>query len=148
LNIRLVWASASLQPHVDAGRARLVAVTNSQRAPALPAVPTVAEAGFPALTFDGLVGLFGPHDMAQAARDRIAADIRAELAGPAVAARLATSGAVVCPGNAAEFAASLAQQRATLAAAVKALGIRGIEAGRGSRVCGLCRRRQWRSLIS
>jgi tripartite-type tricarboxylate transporter receptor subunit TctC len=114
-----------LQPHVDAGRAKLVAVTNSFRAPPLPNMPTVAEAGFPALTFDGLVGLFGPRDMAQAARDRIAADIRTEAADPAVGTRLAASGAVVSPGNAAEFAASLEQQRATLAAAVKALGIRG-----------------------
>ena len=27
-------------------------------------MPTVAEAGFPALTFDGLIGLFGPRGMA------------------------------------------------------------------------------------
>lgn len=115
---------AIVQPHVAAGRAKLIAVTNGERAPAHPDVPTVAQAGFPALTFDGLVGLFGPRDMAPAARDRIAADIRAVLADPAIASRLAASGAAVAPGTAAELAAALEGQRAKLAAAVKALGIK------------------------
>jgi tripartite-type tricarboxylate transporter receptor subunit TctC len=114
-----------LQPHVAAGRARLIAVTNSERAPAQPDVPTVAQAGFPALTFDGLVGLFGPRDMATAARDRVADDIRAVLADPALASRFAASGAAVSPGTSAEFAAAIEGQRAKLATAVKALGIKG-----------------------
>jgi tripartite-type tricarboxylate transporter receptor subunit TctC len=116
---------AIVQPHVAAGRAKLVAVTNSARVGAHPDVPTVAEAGFPALTFDGLVGIFGPKDMAQSARDRIAADVRTVLADPTVASRLAASGAAIAPGNSAEFAAALEGQRAKLAAAVKVLGIKG-----------------------
>jgi tripartite-type tricarboxylate transporter receptor subunit TctC len=115
---------AIMQPHVTAGRAKLIAVTNSERAPAHPDLPTVAQAGFPALTFDGLVGLFGPRDMATAARDRIAADIRAVVADPAIASRLAASGAAVSPGTAAELAAAFEEQRAKLATAVKALGIK------------------------
>jgi tripartite-type tricarboxylate transporter receptor subunit TctC len=83
-------------------------------------VPTVTEAGFPALTFEGLAGLFGPRDIARRAS---ASNIRAELNEPALAARLAGAGAAVSPGNAAEFAASLEQQCKTLAAAVKAPGI-------------------------
>jgi len=116
---------AIVQPHVAAGRAKLVAVTNSARVSAHPDVPTVAEAGFPALTFDGLVGIFGPKDMAQASRDRIAADVRTVLADPTVASRLAASGAAIAPGNSAEFAAALEGQRAKIAAAVKVLGIKG-----------------------
>jgi tripartite-type tricarboxylate transporter receptor subunit TctC len=107
-----------IQPHVQAGRAKLVAVTNSQRAPSAPDVPTVTEAGFPGLTFDGLIGVFGPRDLPTAARERIAADIRAVLSEPAVVARLTAMGTAVSPGNAAEFAASIEQQRARLAAAL------------------------------
>jgi len=111
-------------PHVQAGRARLVAVTNTKRAPSHPDIPTVTEAGFPALTFDGLVGLFGQRSMTAAARERIAADVRAVLAESAVTQRLTSMGAMVTPGDAAEFAASLEAQRTMLAEMVKVLGIK------------------------
>jgi tripartite-type tricarboxylate transporter receptor subunit TctC len=111
-------------PHVQAGRAKLVAVTNAKRAPSHPDVPTVTEAGFPALSFDGLIGLFGQRSMSAAARERIAADIRAVLGEPAIVQRLTSMGATVSPGDAAEFAASLEGQRAMLAKMVKVLGIK------------------------
>jgi len=41
------------------------------RAPTQPKIPTAAEAGYPALTIDGLVGLFGPPGMPLALRQRI-----------------------------------------------------------------------------
>src|SRR5262245_44140948 len=63
---------ANMQAHVQAGRAKFIAITNSARAPTWPDLPTVAEAGFPALTFDGLIGVFGQRDIAAAARARIA----------------------------------------------------------------------------
>jgi len=60
---------------------KLLAVTNSVRAPTEPNLPTVAEAGYPALAIDGLVGLFGPPGMPLDLRQRITADIRAITAG-------------------------------------------------------------------
>jgi tripartite-type tricarboxylate transporter receptor subunit TctC len=105
-----------VQPHVQAGRARLVAVTNSRRSASHPDVSTIAEAGFPGLTFDGLVGIFGPRDLPPAARERIAADIRTILADPAITSRLIGMGAGVIPGDGVEFAASIDAQRAKLAA--------------------------------
>ena len=119
-----VGALAIVQPHVQSGRARLIAVTNSQRAPGFPDTPTVAEAGFPELTFDGLIGLFGPLDMPQAVRDRIAADIKEAVADPTVASRLTATGQLINPGTAAEFAASLEAQRKTLAAIANKLGVK------------------------
>jgi tripartite-type tricarboxylate transporter receptor subunit TctC len=104
-----------LLPHVQAGRARLVAVTNSRRSASHPDLPTVGQAGFPGLTFDGLVGIFGPRDLAPAARERIATSIRTVLAEPAIAARLIGMGAGVIPGDGVEFAASIDEQRAKLA---------------------------------
>jgi tripartite-type tricarboxylate transporter receptor subunit TctC len=109
-----------VQPHAQAGRAKLVAVTNSRRSASHPDLPTVGEAGFPGLTFDGLVGIFGPRDLPAAARERIATSIRSVLAEPAIASRLIGMGAGVVPGDGIEFAASIDEQRAKLAAALGA----------------------------
>ncbi len=53
-------AYAIARPQVQAGKVKVLAVTNTARASTIPDIPTVAEAGYPALTMDGLVGLFGP----------------------------------------------------------------------------------------
>ena len=66
-----------MRPQLEAGKIKLLAVTNTVRAPSEPNIPTVQEAGYPALTLDGLVGLFGPTGMPLELRERITADIRA-----------------------------------------------------------------------
>ena len=105
-----------LMPHAQAGRAKLVAATNSKRVATQPDLPTIAEAGYPGLTFDGLVGIFGPRYLPQAARDRIADGMRTVLSDPAVSTRIVEMGSGINPGNGAEFAASIDEQRAKLAA--------------------------------
>jgi len=119
-----VGALAIVQPHIQSGRVKLIAVTNSQRASTQKDTPTVAEAGFPELTFDGLIGVFGQRNMAQSVRDRIAADIKEAVSDPAVSARLTATGQVVSPGTGAEFKKSMDEQSAKLAAIVKQLGIK------------------------
>ena len=114
---------ALMLPHIQAGRARLIAVTNTTRSAVEPDVPTVGEAGFPGLTFDGLVGLFAQRDMPSAVRERIATDLRAVLAEPDIAERLNRMGAMVSPGGSAEFAGALESQHEKLAEVAKALGI-------------------------
>src|SRR5207244_12213721 len=69
-----VAALAIMRPQVAAGRVKIIAVTNNERAPILPDVPTAREAGHPALAIDGLVGLFGPREMPADLRNRIAAE--------------------------------------------------------------------------
>ena len=118
-----VHAMAAVQPLMQAGRVKALAVTNRARGPTAPQVPTVAEAGYPELTVDGLVGLFGPRTMADDLRERIAADVRAVMEDPAIAARLVASGQAVNFGAPAEFGAAIEEQRAK-AAAVAALGIK------------------------
>jgi len=119
-----VGALAIVQPHIQAGRVKLIAITNAQRAPNYPNVPTVAQAGFADITFDGLIGLFGPKDMAAPARARIAADIRTVVSEEVVTARLTATGQVISPGTSAEFAASIEEQRAKLAAIAQKLGLK------------------------
>jgi tripartite-type tricarboxylate transporter receptor subunit TctC len=63
--------------------------------------------------------------MPQAARDRIAADIRAIAAEPEVVSRLSATGQVINPGSPAEFASALAEQRSAVDEIGKVLGIKG-----------------------
>lgn len=114
---------AAMIPAIESGRAKLVAITNTARVASQPSIPTVREAGFPALTFDGLVGVFAQRDMAPAVRDRIAADVRKALAVPALAERFNKLGVAISPGDAAEFSAALKEQGATLAAIAAATGM-------------------------
>ena len=117
-------AVAISQPQIEAGKIKLLAVLNSVRTPAYPDIPTVAEAGHPALTIDGLVGLFGPPSMPMALREKIAADVKEVMEGdPIIKDRLTRTGQAFNPGGPAEFGASIETQRATVAAAATAIGL-------------------------
>jgi tripartite-type tricarboxylate transporter receptor subunit TctC len=115
---------AILQPQTEAGRIRAIVVNGRVRAPILPNVPTAAEAGFPALEVEGLVGLFGPKGMSNALREKIAAEVVAVTKDPAVAARLHSTAQMANPGGPVEFAASIDQQRAQVAKIAQELGIK------------------------
>jgi len=115
---------AMVQPQVQAGKARLLAVTSRKRVPLAPDVPTVSEAGYPILELEGLVGLYGPKTLSQELRERIAADVRAAAADPAVAARLAGTGQVLNATTPADYVAAIEDQRAKAAVIAKASGIK------------------------
>jgi len=115
---------AIMQPQAQAGRIRILAVNGRTRVPILPDTPTAIEAGFPALEVEGLVGLFGPHGMAGALRERIGADVKAIAGDPEIATRLASTAQIANPGGPAEFAASVEDQRAKIARIAQVLGIK------------------------
>jgi tripartite-type tricarboxylate transporter receptor subunit TctC len=116
-------ALASTMPMAAGGKIRILALSNRERAAAIAEVPTVAEAGYPALQYDGLVGLFATAAMPVVLRERIAGDVRAVVADPATAARIAATGQVVSPGSPAEFGSSIAEQSAAFVAIAKSLGL-------------------------
>jgi tripartite-type tricarboxylate transporter receptor subunit TctC len=115
-------ALAIVRPQLESGKIKLLAVTNSVRAPTQPNLPTVAQAGYPALTIDGLVGLFGPTGMPLELRQRITADIRA-VVDPTIEDRLTITGQLTNIGGPEEFGKSIDEQRAKIAAFAKELGI-------------------------
>jgi tripartite-type tricarboxylate transporter receptor subunit TctC len=122
-----VGAYAIMRPRVQAGKVKVIALTNRQHAKALNDIPTASEAGYKALEFDGLVGVLGPRDMPQSVRDRIAAVIRQVVSDPEVEAKLSATGQVVNPGTPAEFAAALDDQRATVKQIGETLGIKLVQ---------------------
>ena len=116
-------AYAIVRGHAQGGRIRILAVQNRTRAPGLEA-PTAAEAGFPQLTLDGLVGLVAARSsgISDAVREKIAADVKAQLEDPALNERMTATGQIVNPGSPAEFAAAIDEQSKNLAGWSKAIG--------------------------
>jgi tripartite-type tricarboxylate transporter receptor subunit TctC len=117
-------AYAIVRPQLSGGRVKLLAVQNRARVQGLD-LPTVAELGFPDLTFDGLVGVIAARgsNLSDAARERIAADIKAVAGDPTVAERLVATAQINYPGNAAEFAASMEEQERNMDAVAKVVGM-------------------------
>ena len=126
--LHLYWAAlAIVRGAVQAGRVKLLAITASEPSSVVPGVPTVAQMGFPGLTFDGLVGFYGTRDMPNELRERIATDVRAAIADPTIIDLLHATGQEVVPGSAAEFAAAIDKQRMGAAEKAKILGIKAAQ---------------------
>jgi tripartite-type tricarboxylate transporter receptor subunit TctC len=94
------------------GRARVLAVTNPERTPAAPDLPTVVDEGFPELEVEGTLGIFGPATMAEEARVRVAAGIVGAAAEPGLVERLKAVGVIARAEPPEAFAARIARQRA------------------------------------
>ena len=124
----LMSSYATMLPLVEARTARILAVTSRKRVAIAADVPTVAEAGYPYLGLDSLIGMYAPRGTPMRLRESIAADVRAVVAGDAtMASRLAVSGQVVDLRGPAEFAAGIKEIRDQLAAIAQTLGIKAAQ---------------------
>jgi tripartite-type tricarboxylate transporter receptor subunit TctC len=116
---RLHVAATGVPPlvsHHQAGTVKLLFVTNHERSPQVPEVPTAKEAGNPDLTFEGSVGLFGWRDMPAYVSERIVRDVQTVAADAAFRSRLIAAGTVSRSGTSEEFAATIEEQRKKIAA--------------------------------
>jgi tripartite-type tricarboxylate transporter receptor subunit TctC len=111
---------------MQAGRVKVLAVASRKRAPNAPEIPTVSEAGYPALELESPMGLFGPRGMASDVRERIAGDLQAVL-DPTIAARMEATGQMVHLRGPADLAAAIDVQRSRLAAIAKVLGLKSAQ---------------------
>jgi tripartite-type tricarboxylate transporter receptor subunit TctC len=99
-------------PHLKAGTLRALAILGPQRAPALPDVPSIGEAGYPDVQGITFNGVFAPKATPRAVVDKLSAAIRDALAKPEVADRLAALGSTARGSTPEEFARFLAQESA------------------------------------
>lgn len=105
-----VNASAAITQHVKAGKLRLLAVGAPARLDAFPAVPTLAELGYPAANLSSVFGVFAPAGVPSAVVERLNADINKALSSPELRARLAAGDNVPTGGTAAAFARLIAAE--------------------------------------
>ncbi len=111
-------------PQLRAGKLRSLAVTSLQRLPQLPEVPTVAEAGFPNMTFSSWWGLVAQSKTSQDVVDRMNRALVAVLQQPDFAAQLRENAIFVLPGTADEMSASLREEGARWKKVFEAAGLK------------------------
>lgn len=112
-------------PHIKSGRLKALAVTSAKRSPALPDLPTVEEAGGPALKgyeASSWFGLFAPAGTAPDIVARVQAETAKALGTPALNERLQSQGAAPGGMTSAEFTRHVAAETAKWARVVKAAG--------------------------
>lgn len=78
-----------VNPFVQAGRLRAIAVTGKARVASLPDVPTVSESAVPGFELESWYGLWGPADLPPAIVERLNAEVAKALASPAIRQRFA-----------------------------------------------------------
>jgi tripartite-type tricarboxylate transporter receptor subunit TctC len=112
--------SASIEP-VRSGKLRPLAVTTSSRSPALPDIPTLADA-VPGYEASAVTGIGVPKDTPAEIIDVLNKAINAAYSDTKMTARLADTGGGVLPSSPAEFGKLLADETDKWAKVVKASG--------------------------
>jgi tripartite-type tricarboxylate transporter receptor subunit TctC len=113
------------KPLVDRGEVVALAVTEQQRHPALPGVPSAVEAGLPGLRFTTWSGIYAPRATPPEVVAQVQRDIVRAFAEPAVQARFAAmGGAQEPPSTPEDFAAFTLAEIASWGALIRAAGLR------------------------
>lgn len=92
---------------IQGGQLRALAVANTTRAHALPATPTMAEAGYPGIEMSTWYGISAPAGTPSEIVDRIYAALKRTLDTPGVRAKLESQGAEIFQKDPAEYASFL-----------------------------------------
>jgi tripartite-type tricarboxylate transporter receptor subunit TctC len=119
---------ATASGNIRAGKLRALAVTTARRAPSMPDVPTMAEAGrtlgLANFNIDTWFGLFGPAGLPADVLQRLNQGFTAALRSPEVKAKFAPMLAEPAPMTPDEFAAFVKAELAKYRDVVKASGAR------------------------
>jgi len=111
-------------PLAAEGRIRMLAIGSPARSPAAPALPTMAEAGYPGVRVGLWYGLFAPAGLPPALTERLNDALRAWLTEAGTAERLRALGMMPAAETAAPaFAALVARDAERWARVIEAAGI-------------------------
>lgn len=115
----------AVMPYINAGTLRPIATSGAKRSPALPNLPTLAEAGIAGFDYSPWYGVFAPAGTPAAVVQKIHDAINKVISEPGVRDKLARQGLEVQPMTREEFAAIVAADLPRWAKVIKALGIKG-----------------------
>jgi len=124
--IDFLWVSyASVLPHYLSGKVRALAVTSKKRLPALPQIPTVAEAGYKGFELDTWFGLVAPAGTPEPVIGKLNAAFVEAVHAPDVVKQMHDQGAEPVTDTPQEFAAYIDSEIKRLGNIVTTLGIKG-----------------------
>jgi len=102
--VSMVFSSMVVfMPHVKEGKLKALALSFNHRWPTEPAIPTVAESGFPGFSIISWSGLLAPAGTPKHITDRMAEEIALVLDDPDVQAKFAKGGLIADFQNAEQF---------------------------------------------
>jgi tripartite-type tricarboxylate transporter receptor subunit TctC len=111
-------------PHIKAGKLRALAVIDSKRAPALPDVPTVAEAGLPNFEVTTWYGVLAPAGTPRPIIARLNAELVKIMHTAEMKARLAAMGTEPVTSTPDAFAELIRQEIAKWGKVVREAGLK------------------------
>ena len=109
-------------PQVRAGKLRALAVTGARRSPAVPDLPTMAEAGLPEFVVESWYGLMAPAGTPEQVIRRVRDETLKVLATRELADAFAKQGADVVTSTPAEFARMVASEKERWAEVIRRSG--------------------------
>ena len=114
----------TLLPHIKTGKLRALAVTDAERSPLLPDVPTLAEQGVDGVVVTSWYGLLAPHGTPAPVVAQLARDVKDILGEPATLKTLEAQGLKPWLVTEAAFGEAIAKETAVWARVIKERGIR------------------------
>jgi tripartite-type tricarboxylate transporter receptor subunit TctC len=125
-NIELSFPTiVSSQPHVKAGRLRALAVTLPKRAPAVPDLPTMAEAGVKGVVVTNWYGVLAPAGTPGPVVEKLNREIVKVMHEPEMMKRLLGDGSEAVGNSSEEFRRHLVAERDQWTKIIKQAGISG-----------------------
>jgi tripartite-type tricarboxylate transporter receptor subunit TctC len=109
-------------PHIRGGKLKAIAVTSSKRSPALPNVPTIAEAGVEGFDASSWFGVLAPAGTPKDVVDKLSQTIAKALQTPEMKERLSGQGADAVGSTPEQFSAHIKSEIDKWAKVVKASG--------------------------
>jgi tripartite-type tricarboxylate transporter receptor subunit TctC len=110
--------------HIKSGKLKALAVSSASRSPALPDVPTLAEAGITGAESGSWVALLAPAGTPQALVDKISADVKEVVANPDVRAQLVQQGGTPQATTPAQLQALIDADRARYGKVIREKGVK------------------------
>lgn len=114
----------SVMPHVKGGKVRAIGTSGARRSPAMPELPTIAEAGVPGYQYTPWFGVFGPGTLPKELAARLNQSVGKALANPSVRDKLGQQGLEVQAMTSGEFADIVRSDVARWGKIIRELGLR------------------------
>jgi tripartite-type tricarboxylate transporter receptor subunit TctC len=115
----------AVMPYVKGGKVRAIATSGARRSPALPDLPTIAEAGVPGYEYTPWYGMFGPGTLPKELTARLNTAVNKALTDAGLGEKLAQQGLEVQAMASGQFSEIVRADVTRWGKIIRELGVRG-----------------------